>query len=298
MMNSPIPEAAGRAAFHCDELLSRAPSPDELGVEFGRFVGGLAEHAQSQLSELCDDRGLQAEIAASEAVSMEDWTAKIGAPHRHSFFPIGKQQQGVLVSISVGELVAQFERILGGTGEVDPECAVIPASALRFAEQFEDRMATTLAHATDGLTLAASGNGEDVAEVAPFDPAGRVWTATLMVSSANSEQSWQVHFAMCEATVANVAGAPSGSPASHRSIGSMGLEGSVISEVDLPLRAILVDVPMSVARLASLTPGSVIPVAVNRNVPLLTGKFKIAQGSVGELDDRVALELNQTFLTE
>ncbi|HBQ53942.1 MAG TPA: flagellar motor switch protein FliM, partial [Erythrobacter sp.] len=37
---------------------------------------------------------------------------------------------------------------------------------------------------------------------------------------------------------------------------------------------------------------------VNRNVPLLIGDLTIAHGCVGELDDRVALELNQTSLSE
>ena len=89
-----------------------------------------------------------------------------------------------------------------------------------------------------------------------------------------------------------------GVPATGRTIGARGIDGSAIADVDLPLRAVLVDVPMSVSRLASLEPGAVIPVAVNRNVPLLTGNLTIALGCVGELDDRVALELTQSFLSE
>ncbi|HAN88108.1 MAG TPA: flagellar motor switch protein FliM, partial [Erythrobacter sp.] len=88
------------------------------------------------------------------------------------------------------------------------------------------------------------------------------------------------------------------SPAKGRPIGARGINGSAIADVALPLRAVLVDVPMSIARLASLAPGAVIPVAVNRNVPLLIGDLTIAHGCVGELDDRVALELNQTSLSE
>ena len=104
--------------------------------------------------------------------------------------------------------------------------------------------------------------------------------------------------AACNSTIAEIVGTRAVSPATGRTIGARGLNGSAIAEVDLPLRAVLVDVPMSIARLASLEPGSVIPVAVNRNVPLMTGNLTIAHGCVGELDDRVALELTQTFLSE
>ncbi len=56
----------------------------------------------------------------------------------------------------------------------------------------------------------------------------------------------------------------------------------------------LVDVPMAISRIAQLTEGSMIPVALQRNVPVLIGNTTIAHGTVGELDDRVAMELTHT----
>ena len=159
-------------------------------------------------------------------------------------------------------------------------------------------MAEVIQAASDRRGIAASANGEEVEQVAPYASGDRVWTVTLTITSAKSARPWKVRLAACNSTIAEIVGTHAVSPATGRTIGARGLNGSAIAEVDLPLRAVLVDVPMSIARLASLEPGSVIPVAVNRNVPLMTGNLTIAHGCVGELDDRVALELTQTFLSE
>lgn len=298
MMPTPIPEAAARAARHCDELLSKAATPPDLDLEFARFARGFAEQAGAQLAALCDDRGVTAEIAESELLPVNDWYERVGAAHCHSFFSMGQNSRGILVSVRIGELVAQFERILGGTGEVDDACTVLPASAKRFAQQFEDRMGDALRQASDRREIVASANGDEVEQVAPFAAGDRVWAATVAVGSVKTGQSWTVRLAACHSMIAEIVGARAVSPATGRTIGARGINGSAIAEVDLPLRAVLVDVPMSIAQLASLAPGSVIPVAVNRNVPLLTGNLTLGHGCVGELDDRVALELTQTFLSE
>ena len=133
MITTGIPEAVARAACHCDELLSRAATPPELDIEFARFARGIAQQSQHQLSQLCDDRGLAVDIADAELLPVGEWFAKVGAAHRHSFYSIGQESRGILISVRIGELVGQFERILGGTGEVDEKCTVLPASANRFA---------------------------------------------------------------------------------------------------------------------------------------------------------------------
>ena len=298
MITGPIPKAAARAACHCEELLSKAATPPDLDLEFARFARSFTEQASTELAVLCDDRGLSAELVETELLPVGEWYAKIGTAHRHSFFALGKEHRGLLVSVRIGELIAQFERILGGTGEIDETCTALPASSKRFAQQFEDRMTEVLRRATDRRAIAATTNGDEVEQVAPFAADERIWTATLAISSAKSAQVWKVRLAACQSMIAEIVGTRAVSPATGRTIGARGTDGSAIADVDLPLRAVLVDVPMSVARLASLEPGAVIPVAVNRNVPLLTGNLTIAQGCVGELDDRVALELTQSFLSE
>nr|WP_281384449.1 FliM/FliN family flagellar motor C-terminal domain-containing protein [Novosphingobium flavum] len=67
------------------------------------------------------------------------------------------------------------------------------------------------------------------------------------------------------------------------------------AEIDLPLRAVLVEMRMSMSALAALEPGMVVPVAVARQVPLCHGNRTIATGTVGAADDRVALQITRAF---
>lgn len=298
MITTPIPEAAARAACHSSELLSRAATPPDLDIEFARFARGFAEQAHTQLSVLCDDRALAAEIVDTKLMPVSEWYAQVGDAHRHSFFSLGQESRGILISVGIGELVAQFERILGGSGDVDESCSVLPASAGRFSECFEDRMGEALRRVSDRREISASANGDEAEQVAPFEASERVWTATIAVFPSKSARVWHVRLAACQSMITEIVGKRAVSPATGRTIGARGIGGSAIADVHLPLRAVLVDVPMSIARLASLQPGSVIPVAVNRNVPLQIEHLTIAHGSVGELDDRVALELTHTSLSE
>ena len=102
MITTGIPEAVARAACHCDELLSRAATPPELDIEFARFARGIAQQSQHQLSQLCDDRGLAVDIADAELLPVGEWFAKVGAAHRHSFYSIGQESRGILISVRIG----------------------------------------------------------------------------------------------------------------------------------------------------------------------------------------------------
>lgn len=298
MISPGVPKAAALAASHCDELLSRAATPPDLDAEFARFARNVADQAVPALAVLCDDRGVFAEVVETALVPVADWFEQTGSGHRHAFFALGQETRGILVSVRVCELTALFDRILGGTGEVDESCTKLPASVGHFAEQFQDGMGDALRQASDRRNLTAATGGDVVQEVAPFAASDQVWTATFRINPANGAQPWLVRVAACRSSIAELVGSRAASPAIGRTIGARGIEGSAIAEVELPLRAVLVDVPMSIARLSGLAPGSIIPVAVNRNVPLLAGDLVIAHGSVGELDDRVALELTQTSFSE
>lgn len=298
MISTTFPQTAARAACHCDELLSRAATPTDFANEFERFARQFADHAQISLSEFCDSRALNAEIGELMQRPVSDWLTQVATGNVHSFHALGQERCGILVSTPVVDLVAQFERILGGAGEIDEDYAVLPASAGRFAQQFEHRVADMLKRACDRHEIAVSASGSVVDQVAPFEPAERIWTATLSVTLAGSPRVWRIRLAASETMLAKIVGSRAVSPATGRTIGARGLAGSAIAQVEMPLRAVLVDVPMSIARLAQLSPGALIPVAVHRNVPLLIGNTVIAHGTVGEIDDRVALELTQTSISK
>ena len=65
------------------------------------------------------------------------------------------------------------------------------------------------------------------------------------------------------------------------------------ADLPLPLTATLVDMRLPLATLAKLEPGTVLPVAVARAVPLAIGPTIVARGTLGAQDDRIAIKLTQ-----
>ena len=63
----------------------------------------------------------------------------------------------------------------------------------------------------------------------------------------------------------------------------------------VPVTAVLVDMTIGFSRLTSLKPGDVLPVAVARSVPLQVDGRTIATGTIGEVEDRVAVQILQAF---
>ena len=66
---------------------------------------------------------------------------------------------------------------------------------------------------------------------------------------------------------------------------------------DLPLAvsAVLVDMSIPFSTLSALQPGQILPVAVARSIPLKVGGKTIAHGTIGAMDDRVAVQITQAF---
>jgi flagellar motor switch protein FliM len=64
-------------------------------------------------------------------------------------------------------------------------------------------------------------------------------------------------------------------------------------EMPLTVRAVLVDVPLPLSALGALEIGQVLAVPVARNVPLRIAESVIGHGTIGAVDDRVAIQLAQ-----
>jgi flagellar motor switch protein FliM len=61
----------------------------------------------------------------------------------------------------------------------------------------------------------------------------------------------------------------------------------------LTLRAVLVDIPLPLSALGALEVGQILMVPLARAVPLHIAGCTIARGTIGAVDDRVAIQLSQ-----
>ncbi len=136
-----------------------------------------------------------------------------------------------------------------------------------------------------------------LAMLAPFAERAALAMLTLEVEDG-SVLPWLVTIAMPMATLAALFGYPDPTPASSaaRAMRSCASAAEApFADIPLPLRAVIVDMPISFAAVAALEPGQILPVTVARRVPLRIDDHTIAHGTPGALDERIAIQITQAF---
>lgn len=295
MIGAGLPVAERRAAQHCAQLLSRAADPVDPAREVARLAQRFAQCAAHDLAELCDARALRVEAAEARLLDADAIFQAAGVHSVNSFFALENERMGALLSVANCEVNAQFERLLGGDGLVDRTSVRLPHSAIQFVARFEQRILAALRAATDRAEFSLAASLGKAGEIAPFAKDEQVWMLEFTVTPP-SGTVWTLTLALCRASLSHLLDARAASPATGRAIGERGLNGSAIGQMELPLYAILVDAAVPLSRLTQLQPGSVIPIAVNRSIPVLIEHAVVAHGTAGEIDDRIALEITHTTL--
>jgi flagellar motor switch protein FliM len=277
-------------AQHCAELLRRTPEPTELLPAFAKLGERLARLLGPALAPLC---GGEAPIVSPkyprEAQSDAELTesATLAA---HCLMVTGTPDQPLLVTIEAASVLRMVDRAFGGRGEVpSPLPATFPLSADLFVARLEALIAAQLS-----LVLGGEGRvltrqrGTSLADLAPFAPATQLAVIECEVMEG-LRAPWTIRFTFTCAGLGELLDQGSRKVAKPR--GAANPAAEPFGDVPLPLRAVLVDMPVSMATLAALAPGAVLPIAVARAVPLQIGGRTLASGTVGSQDDRVALQL-------
>jgi flagellar motor switch protein FliM len=68
---------------------------------------------------------------------------------------------------------------------------------------------------------------------------------------------------------------------------------SRMRDIRLPARTVLARPHLSLAELMQLKAGDVIPVTINRSLPLIVGDRIVAHGSIGDQDGRAAFQIEK-----
>jgi flagellar motor switch protein FliM len=185
---------------------------------------------------------------------------------------------------------------LGGDGK---NCEVasgkLPVSAQLMFERFEKLLTAAIADALelpgqDAVRVRKSGIMPEAA--LPFSGCKRT-VLTVRFAIASSSQ-YELVLTFPGAALATLFTGRSDAASGMPKGGVVAPNAEPFAGIPLPLKAILVDMPIAVSALANLAPGTVIPVAVARSVPLMVGDHVIGHGSVGSMDDRTALQLTRT----
>jgi len=289
-------------AQHCPELVARGPRPEEREAQIAVWRRDLARCLAETLGALLPADRLSAQVAAPEWLRGEEVLSRIGAVAANSLLRCGEAEgAGVLLSLDHATALALAERAFGGEGRVgEPREEPLPRSALLMSDEAARAIAQALARARLGETegtggaVAAQGEvilrSESAARLRALDPAGECAFVTLRL--ANREGCvWSACLAAPrEVFEQQLLPAPDNRAAAP---GEAGKAAAIFGAIPLNLCAVLAELDLTLGELARLAPGDLLPLAMPSAVPLRVGETLVGHGSIGTLDDRMALRFTR-----
>lgn len=283
------------AAQHCAELLRPAPGADELVPLLDRAGERLARGLAAALPPLTGGKGLVVRAKPARHTDLDSLTMFSPDLAAHLLLGFGAGQAPLLTLLDAAAVLRMVDRTFGGRGEApSPLPSEFPGSADLMIVRLEELIRTQLAAAL-GLgadALASLGRSGSLAALDPF-PRGEPVVALELDVQEPGGDSWLATFALPLPTLCALLGAaPRKAPAPAAPADPL---AAPFAALPLGLTAVLVDMKVPMATLAALAPGTVLPVAVARAVPLRLGSRTVATGTVGAADDRVALQIISAF---
>lgn len=292
MMHSTFPVDAKRAASHCAELLRPSEAPVEIGPEFERFGARLAEALVPCMGEVANDAEVKIVALGAETLGAAQLAGHCGQLAALSAHRFGVAGHVLCLALDGRLLLSLLDRTFGGSGRVTDLPVALPPTARLMSRRIEQRVVAAIAGELGGLEFVA--DEAAVPARGPFAPDAEL-TALAIEVTADGGQAWRHVIALETAALTSLLPKRASTPRAASSRRKPGITEAPFADLPLAASARLVDMAMPLHRLARLEPGMVLPIMVARSVPLQVGEVVLARGTVGEVDDQVALQITQTF---
>jgi len=284
------------AAQHCPELLGPTPpSASELAPALNALCARLALACSTGLARLSSSEA----PVVRPAPPLETTATRVvqDAPKLASYavLAIGPDRLPVLLSCSAAPVFRLVDRAFGGRGAVpNPLPDVFPLSAELLILRLEQTIAAALQEALGGaLDVSPLDRDTNLVAIAPFSADETVIELSVSVEEPGCEP-WVVALAFPQATSLALFGGRERKVDAGPRLAADPMSDPYAS-LPITLTAVLVDMAIPFSKLASLRPGDVLPVAVARAVQLKAGERVIATGTIGEYEDRVAVQISNAF---
>lgn len=293
-------------AQHAPELLRQGPGAAELLPLLGRMGERLARRMAAALAPLLGGEAPLVKCTSPREGDLSTLHGSIATLAANSLFAVNGTAP-LFVSIEAEPVLRIVDRAFGGKGEAPaPLPDRFPMAAELMVGRLEILIADHLSAAlavTSGRALGASvpaitplRRDSNLAMLAPFPEAQPLALMTMEVDDGGT-LPWQVTFAMPIGTLARLFGYAEGAE-----MLSTGQGRAVASPADAPFSslpvevcAIIVDMRVPFSAIANLAPGDVLPVSIARAVPLRVGDATFAHGTIGSVDERVAVQITSAF---
>lgn len=288
-------------ANHCAQLLRPGPNQTELVTALTRAAERLAREMAAALAGLLGGEEPLVECSRPERTVYSDYATMQVMGHRnlgaYTLFGAGQANDRILGMVA-GEVVLRLvDRAFGGAGVAPQQLPrELPLSAQLMVQRLEGLIAGCLAAAlgaetTDAIRpLRREGN---IDHLAPFGNDEQIVALVFSVTEPG-RPAWAIEMAFPYDTLATLFANGQRPPASGDHAPADPRE-TPFADVPLPLSAVLVDIRLPLAAISALEVGQILPVPVARAVPLCVGGQAIGRGTVGAVDDRLAVQLSQVF---
>lgn len=285
-------------AQHCQELLPPALPQRDLLADFAVMARDIAAELAESMAGVASGGTISISCGDPGRLNTTAFINRSDSQTAHCVIDLPGTGT-MLFSVSHGTALSLTDRAYGGTGEVpDPLPAALPRSADMTLHQLEAAWCAGLGKAlSTEVPPQVARRGGELGRLDPFHGQAECvqielsvvqndhapWVITLSASLPELRRLVARHLQPTgQAGVVHAANDPMAAP---------------FGEVSLRARAVLAQLSISLARASALVPGDIIPLAIARDVPLQIGGLTIGLGTIGVLDDRVALQITRPFPT-
>lgn len=286
-------------AQHSTELLRPAPPSAELLARIDAAGAALAGVMAAALSPLLGFERPKIEPEPASECTVEAMAGQASSYASFSLLRAGKDSAPLLAAIDGEAVLRLVDRAFGGKGSApNPLPENFPLSAELMIGRLEDLTMAALASAWQlggqgSLSVAARGARLDA--LAPFAPETALAVQRFTITETGGAR-WSITLVLPLAAIDELIGQGVRSAASGQQPRT---EANPADEpygaMPFAVQAVLVDMKMPVSAVSALAVGQILPVSVARNVPLRIGGRTFAHGTIGTLDERVAVQITQAF---
>lgn len=295
MMPMRQPVASRPLAAHSSALLRPGPAAADVMAALGEATRRMARALRVPLGRLVGGDALTVTIEPPREASAGDLEDEFG----WQVFSAYQAEPGAVPlagAIDTGAVLRIVDRAFGGNGEMPRAMPRdLPLSADLMVQRIETLLGEALARALVDparLTIRALRRDTRFAALHPFAATTRVALIDIAVTEG-TRAPWPIRLGLPLAHLPALTGLTPEAPPRPRT-GPADPLAAPFATLELPIAARLVDTRLPLRVVSQMHVGQVLNLPITRAVPLITGATTLAHGTIGAVDDRVAIQITET----
>ncbi len=287
-----------RRARHATALLGKPPGFAELVPALSLVSERLSRAFAGALARLSGNDPPVVRVGMPMDGTLGSLQSELEGLAGHTLMALGPGGLPLLVTCEAHSVFRLVDRAFGGRGEVpEPMPESFPLSAELLMARIEQALADALGVALGGGELhrvRPVRRETSLRQLDPFPKTEELLMFTLDVEEAQQEP-WTLQLAFPIPTLAAAIAVPRHPVVPRRRPARSDPALEPYASIPVEVTAVLVDMNLAMSRVSLLRPGDVLSIAVARSVPLQVDGRIFATGTIGELDDRVAVQIGNAF---